>query len=1000
MQTHKSGILALVLGVAVLGAAACEKKTEVVTPPPPVAVTLTIAPKPVPTLIKGQTVQLVAIVAGNSNQAATWTSSNALVASVSPTGLVTALTKGVTVVTAVSAADATARDAVTISVDTVVTGPGTTIGQPSITISSVNVSCAGIAFCTPSPVNPGNVAGVIDVTLNVDIPTGVNASAVRVTLDGTEVCRQSFASGGSADAAIEAVPQIINCTINTARLGPNGTALFLNGTHVLKAEVLGPTGTVIANATYQPLVFNNVDVIAATITTSKGPAVDQNNLSWRGGDVTVTLTPAIYSGTPNTVTSVSVSLSNSGAAAIEGGAVGCETTGRALPLAGCPTSTVTKTATTSTNNAFSVTFPASATFAGGTGVGGIEDPAPTFTVSGLTTAGQNFGGGTTLTFNNAVLTNGTFATNNQLRLDNLAPRVTFLDITAATLGCAPNTACYVNGGFNTGTSASTYSSTSVTSGFSRTVDYGVDRQTITFAAGPSSSSLVTFTSPSTLAETQVANTNVLQATVVDALLNSRSVFATDIRTCVTASSTSVSAANQQPGSPSCVGVTTVQKFGVDLTPPTETVSGNGNGVATAPAPGAANTFTFSASDAGVGPSAIKQFNVKVEQITPAGTVCLTPTGGLFAGTGSCTTAAGGVTTVAAAGNPAAATVTLPDASAYYRITVTAQDFAGNVSAPAVVVQLRDFVAPIAGGLSTPSSISGNTTASFSAPIQDDVELGDILPSIGFTENAVNVYLANPRRTIGTYGFDVFNNTDPGAFTVDNFIRSIETTTAAGTPTGVISRATIVQMDTRDVAGVQLGDVCPTVGAGDNATTQNCRQRESNILNAVAFGIGGPGTETSFSSAGRAFGTGVNNQGTFFGQTTSTGAVPPANTNVCSNNPVGANAGCNVVTATSVTLFAQANGPSQTFAAPFGRLNFYAVDPATGRAFLVCTSGAPTAVDNTVNNTRTWTYSCTWSPQTQTNIPNTAGVYQTFALGVDASGRSLQSQNRQITLTSD
>lgn len=978
MLTRKSGILALVMGAMVLGA--CEKKGDTIIEPQPLPVSVTISGVPTQAIKKGQTAQLVAVVNNSTNQSVTWSVlSGSTVVSVSATGLVTALNPGVATVQAVSAADPNAKAAVSITVADTTTGGGSTPGQPSITINSVT------QFGTLFPVNPGNVNGTIDVTMNVDIPAGVNASAVRVTVDGTQVCRQNFAAGSSADASIEAAPQTVVCSFNTAQLNANGTPVFLNGVHTLRAEVVGPTGNVLASATYQPLTFNNTDVVTATVTTSKAAVADQQGLSWRGGDVTVALVPSIYSGATNNVTSLTVSLNSSAAAAIQGTAAsstadfsaGCATTGRPTPVAAtatCAGGSVTLT-DADASNGFSVTFPAATRWALG-GVGSIEDPNVTVTVNGLTAAGQNFAGNTPVVFAG----NPIGAPNNFLRLDNLAPRVTLLDITPATLGCAPNAACYVNGTFAFTATNANSTSTPAAGTLANTVDYGVDRQTNVFAAGPSGTSLTTATNGSQLAETQVANTNLLSLTTTDALQNSRQVFAS---TTAAAPATSSTAAN-------------VQRFGVDLTPPTQTVSGTGNGVATAPAPGAANTFTFSASDAGVGPSAIKQFNVKVEQITPTGTTCLTPAGALFAGTGSCGGAAAGVTVVAAAGNPAAATVTLPDASAYYRITVTAQDFAGNTSTATTIVQLRDFVRPTVGGMATPSSIVGNTSVSFSAPMSDDVELGDILPTIGYTQNAVNVYLANPRRTIGTYGFDVFSNSDAGTFTVDQFIRSIETT-AGNIPSGVISLATLAQADVRDVAGVQLNDACPAANAGDGAGTQNCFQREANITAAVSFGMNNA-AETSFGSANRPFGTGVNNQGNFFAQTDAAGAVPAANTNACSNNPVGANAGCNVVTATTVGLFAQAKGPSQTFAAPFARLAFYAIDPVTGRAFKVCDAAAPTAVDNTVNNTRTWTYNCTWS--VQTTSPNAAGVYQVFALGVDSTGRALMSQNRQVTLTSD
>lgn len=974
MQTRKSGILALVLGLAVLGGAACESKTDVQVPPTPVVVTLNIAPDPVPALTVGQTVQLVAVVTGSSNQSATWTSSNTTVATVDGTGKVEAKAAGVAVISAVSAADANARDAVTIQVTS---GGGPVTGTPTISIASVT------NFATNVPVNPGNVAGVVDVTMNVDIPAGVSASAVRVTLNGTEVCRQTFATGGSAEVSA-AVPVTITCSINTAAVNATtGAPLFPNGSYSgnnsIRAEVLSPTNTVLASATFQPIVLNNVDVINAVLTTSKAPVTGPGGLSWRGGDVTVTLTPTIFSGSANNLSSVTVTLSNSAQAAMEGTVpAGCgstrTTTNGVPPTATCTVVTNVRTASTATNGAFSVTFPNSGAFGAASQtagvVGQIEDPNVMVTISGVTTGGNNFASNYVVRLgaaNGNIIADRTGGVNNTqvqvpLRLDNLAPRVTNFAMLANQ---------YVNGAFTFGatTGAGCTAGAATAAPCFTTVSYGSNSQTTQFnvltTGGAAVNGGANVQNASTVDESTTSTSYIAQAVTTDLLGNSRTVYAT------------------APGAAPSTTQAGAVRFGVDRTPPTVSFD------AGQPADNSTNSglaYNTSFNDAGVGPSGFpaNPTQIKVEAITAAGTTCYNPDGTAQAA-GTCTFV-----------NDSDGDFVLPaGVDAYFRVTVRSVDIAGNTSAEISRVQLRDFTAPVAGAIATPSSIAGGSSVTFTAPLTDNVELGDVLPAIGYEENAVNVYLASPRQQIGTYGFDTFSNTNPGNFTVNPFIRSIETT-AANVPSGTISRASEVQMATRDVAGVQLSDACPAAGAADDATTQNCRLRTANILAATAFGIGGTGVETSWAAGNRPFapvsGTNPNGGGTGFSQS---GAA----TSVCSNNPVGANAGCNVVTATSVTLTATATGPAQTFANPFSNLQFYAIDPVTGRSFSVCTASVSVS-DNTQNATRTWTYTCSWNPGTQSTIPNAAGVYNVFALGTDSSGRGLMSNLRTVTVTSD
>ena len=134
---------------------------------------------------------------------------------------------------------------------------------------------------------------------------------------------------------------------------------------------------------------------------------------------------------------------------------------------------------------------------------------------------------------------------------------------------------------------------------------------------------------------------------------------------------------------------------------------------------------------------------------------------------------------------------------------------------------------------------------------------------------------------------------------------------------------------------------------------------------------------------------MNNGGTAFSLTGN-------NATVCSNTAAvaaGGAAGC-PTNPTTTTLTATAVGPALTFANPFARVLFYYTDPTSGRSFQICSSSATSVTDNTTVGTRTWSYTCTFAPALA------AGPYNTFALGVDSSGRALMTQPFVVTVAVD
>lgn len=887
------------------------------------AVTITITPTAA-TIAPNGTQTFVATVGGTSNTAVTWASSAANVATIDANGLATAVGPGTTVITATSVADNTKRVTATLTVQSSV--------QPSISIQNV------ISQATGLPVSPNTaVVGTQTVTVNVSAGSETNISSVQVRLNGMLACEQTFSP---PLAPTQGVAQI-TCPINTAATNADGTPRWPNGTYSLTAVAISG-GADVATATYGNLIFANPNVSTVVLSTDGANAIGgagsvAPGLRWDEGNLIATVRNTMYAG--GTVASVRVCLNANNAAIPTANSVAV------------PVGTICRTSTTSTDNAFTVTFPKGSTVANN-GVAGIEAQNMTAAVTTITSAGSN----------------GPAGTSNALNLDNVAPVVTSLIINANQ---------YVNGSFMFG--GSTPATGCTTAPYTHTCfamsDLGADSPTAQFniqtTAGVTVDGGANVANPSGAAETTTSTERILQAVVTDLVGNTRTVF------------------GSAAGAPSTTAAA-ASRFGIDLTNPTITVA---SGPAHNSSNPATNAYDFTFLDAGVGPSGFSAtpLQIRVEQFTPDGTGgvirrCIHPTtGAQLAGTSNgCTTASGFVTV--ADGNP---DVVLPfgTVDAYWQVTARVRDFAGNMSTEVVRVTLNDVMgAPVVGNIVAPTSIQGGQSVTFSASGSDNVEFGDQLGYVGFA--AIGAYLVSGRDILATYGFDVLTTPSNFTHTINPFIRSIETT-AAGAPSGTIAMATDMNLSVRDMAGAQVGGPC--LAAGAVGSTQNCTNVQTSIVNAVNLGMGGA-AETSWNSANRPFGpvtaTNPNGGGTAFNNTTTTAAV-------CSNIPVGANAGCNVVTSMNKTLTATATGPNQTFANPFQRVNFYYTDGA-GRSFLIGT-GSVSVTDNTVTGIRTWTYTASWNPNSMT-VP--AGTYPVFALGVDAQGRSLQSASVMVPVTSD
>ncbi|MGH7461186.1 MAG: Ig-like domain-containing protein, partial [Longimicrobiales bacterium] len=893
------------------------------------------------TLNVGQTRQLVAVVVGSTNQAVTWSTSAANFATVSATGLVTAVAAGTAVITAVSQADATARDAAVINV--VVPIPP---APPTIVITSVTQGG------TNQPVNTQNVNGQIDVTAELTVPTGATVQRVEFLLDNAVLanCTQTFTSGGSTDEEIDQSQIPLVCSINTADFNAaTGVPAFPNGPHTISARVISPSGTVTASTSHQ-LIFNNPSFINAAVAflapgtstakpclTSGANARSQGGPGtlWCGGDVRVTLTPVNFAGSTGAIASATVNLNTSGVGV--SGATGCRTTGNrgtdptiagndggagpggAINFPGCPVTTVSLTDATPADG---LIFTFSAGSQPTAGVLNLEDLV-NFVVNSTTTAGQ--AGPVCINptaTNNPLGVCGTGAGGgsnanaafflNPIRVDNLAPRITLFDL-------RPNTcdqpSCYLNGSF---------AFAAGTTGFFTSVDYGVDSQNSSsfFEAGTSATALSAVTSVAPLANTATNADMFLRASARDTLGNVRQVFPTSDSTIVTTTAASA------------------QKFGVDKVSPfiVSAVTPTNNG-ATLPVFSyiitAADTATPPAGPSGInlpGTGPFEGIVVRAEELTPAGTVCLDPDAGART-TISCTTGGNQGNGTEAVGNGVNFTLGIAPAgaNAYFRVAYFARDRANNPTATTTVLNLFDNIAPGMGAVVTPSIITGNASAGFATTATDNLDLGDVASYIQYGPPGVGIAsfiqdVATP-VSLGAYGPAEFTTTATATSTIPNFLRSIQVG-----PAGVFNRASSVTFNVRDQAGVANNNVCPATGA-PNTSLANCTSRRDDITVAVAAGIGASNPETPFSAVAGfgTFATGVPSNTTVCNGTTQPAGPAPQ---PCPTNP------------TSTVITASVNGASATFQAnPFVRVNFYYTGPATNGRSVLIGSGAQTATQD-------------------------------------------------------
>ncbi|MDE3128078.1 MAG: Ig-like domain-containing protein, partial [Gemmatimonadota bacterium] len=279
----------------IAGLTACGDKVTVAPGGTPTTATprvysVTITPATV-TLGAGQSVQLVATVNADAGLArtVTWASTNTAIATASATGLVTAsaTNSGTVAITATSTADNTVSGAASIIV--------TPTTAATISIASINQTVGNNSV----PANLANVAGQLNVTLNVDqgtqTVTALNLIVHNVAANtDTTVATYTFTSSNKAPVSATSAP--ITMSFNTANFNSTtGAVSFINGQYSIRAQaVIAGSNQAPVSSTMQ-YTLNNIDFMTVSAHGDTN-AVDKSGRQWTAGQVTVTAVPVLYSG--------------------------------------------------------------------------------------------------------------------------------------------------------------------------------------------------------------------------------------------------------------------------------------------------------------------------------------------------------------------------------------------------------------------------------------------------------------------------------------------------------------------------------------------------------------------------------------------------------------------------------------------------------------------------------------------------------------------------------
>jgi hypothetical protein len=845
----------------------------------------------------------------------TWSTSAASIATVDAGGKVTAIANGAATITAASTVDPTVTGSMALTVRPI---------QPAqISIQKITTGS------TLTPVNFNNVAGQIDVTLNLD-PGDQTVTKVEVLLDGVTACSQNLSVSESQQLSLAAVfPEDVQavdivCSINTAEFNATtGAVKYLNGVRLITAKAtIGGTQPGNIATPSQSLTFNNANGYAATtaFTGTTASAVNAAGFGYRRGGVTVSILPVIYSGTL-AIASGTVTY----------GSAACDASGNVQRA-------VAATAPAAGSSAWTGTFAQ-------TGTPGAGNVAAYEFSSALCPASNNVGETVRFTATNsagntlfAAMQPADSATRTGIRLDNRAPG-------APTFVANPNVR--QNGWINAAVGLAGLNTSATDNDWlaNGAADAGVGGYTrlVRIAAGPTVDAAIAVAGTATPTLPAPSATNLSYCAVISATdaLGNESALPAAASTCTAPPALSSVAVAAQSLS-----------FGVDIAAPTIAFSGGLASNARLNGGTVGGEFQVTVTDTGtVGNSGMLSNaavvgTVGIRNATPASPVCFIGT----IVTAVCTPAS----VNAAPAFPLVPTTTVAAAATtgYYSYSAVAQDAAGNQSAPVTRVIAYDAAANVPALtqalFNTP--LNGPTVV-FNANASDNFDLQNVTYTLTYAGGLAGP-IQYPAVVLNTFNATpLVNSNVPAGISINGFLRQVENVTGAAPLTvgGAFKPTTLT--------GIALDQA-------NNATAP------------VATGIPGAAVTNGVSYLTAAAAQLINSWAvTNVATNVSTGATTPA------ANPL------------TVTLNADAFGPTATFNPPFTRVDFYAV--SGGNLVQIGSSTSVSTVDDGSPQGRRHRYSFTWTPGTAFGTAAQA----IYAIGVNAVGDGLVSPvNGAITTT--
>ncbi len=264
---------------------------------------LTVQPSSVQ-LALGGTQALTSSVAGPRNTSATLTygTSAPAVATVSATGVITAVSAGTAVITVTAqSAESGAFDATSITALVPVTV------SPNAQVAIVNLTRGG------STIDISNVTDQIEVNLAIQ-PNGQVVSEANVWVcdpaetvpacaartNGVPAARQSFTASGTQATNVQLYINTSEFSTPDFVSGADANTLYKNGLRTIVATLTTSpnTGSTIASNTISQVNFNNPDGWTISWMSPLNRANDPSNITWYGGPSTPdVLTPSAQSGT-------------------------------------------------------------------------------------------------------------------------------------------------------------------------------------------------------------------------------------------------------------------------------------------------------------------------------------------------------------------------------------------------------------------------------------------------------------------------------------------------------------------------------------------------------------------------------------------------------------------------------------------------------------------------------------------------------------------------------